>query len=106
MAWMAGKAIVLYKADSRSLIQGNDNPLVSGLGSFVRVSTIPEIAYAFTQLFRNRPRGKPPALPQSARSAVAPGRRLSKLLAGCASPADIVPIIVSLTRKPPRASGR
>ena len=40
MAWMAGKAIVLYKSDSRSVIQGDDNEMVLGLGSFVKVSTI------------------------------------------------------------------
>jgi nucleoside 2-deoxyribosyltransferase len=106
MAWMVGKAIVLYKADTRSLIQGNDNPLVLGLGNFVKVSTVPEIAYAFTQLFRTRRPGKGPVIPQAVRNAVEPGRRLSRLLATCKSPADIVPIIVSLTRRSSRASGQ
>ena len=106
MAWMAGKAIVLYKADSRSLIQGSDNELVLGLGSFAKVSTIPEIAYAFTQLFRAWRPGKSPVLPQAVRSAVEAGRRLSRLLATCTSPADLVPIIVSLTRLATRSSGR
>jgi hypothetical protein len=98
MAWMAGKAIVLYKADSRSLIQGYDNPLVAGLGAFVRVSTIPEVAYAFAQLFRARRPEKAGVLPRAVRDAVEWGRRLSKALGASRSPADIVPIIVSLTR--------
>jgi nucleoside 2-deoxyribosyltransferase len=69
MAWTVGKAIVLYKADSRSLIQGSDNEMVLGLGGFVKVSTIPEIAYAFTQLFRaGRPSGA-----QSSPAAGCPG---------------------------------
>lgn len=106
MAWMAGKAIVLYKADSRSLIQGSDNPLVLGLGSFAKVATIPEIAYAFTQLFRTWRPGKSPVLPQAVRTAVEAGRRLSRLLATCKSPTDLVPIIVSLTRQAPRTPGR
>ncbi len=106
MAWMAGKPIVLYKADSRSLIQGSDNPLVLGLGSFARVSTIPEIAYAFTQVFRTWRPGKSLVLPQAVRSAVEAGRRLSRLLTTCKSPADLVPIIVSLTRQATRSSGR
>ncbi|MBI2001879.1 MAG: nucleoside 2-deoxyribosyltransferase [candidate division NC10 bacterium] len=105
MAWMAGKPIVLYKADSRSLIQGSDNPLVLGLGNFARVSTIPEIGYAFTQVFRTWRPGKSPVLPQAVRSAVEAGRRLSRLLATCTSPADLVPIIVSLTRQATRRSG-
>lgn len=98
MAWMANKSIVLYKSDSRSLIQGNDNPLVAGLGNFVKVSTIPEIAYAFTQLFRARRVAASPALSRAARDIVGPGRRLSKALVTCKSPADIVPVIVSFTR--------
>jgi nucleoside 2-deoxyribosyltransferase len=102
MAWMANKSIVLYKSDSRSLIQGNDNPLVAGLGSFVKVSTTPEIAYAFTQLFRCRRAAASPWLPRAVRDAIDPGRRLSKVLADCKSPADIVPAIVSFARRLPR----
>lgn len=106
MAWMAGKAVVLYKADSRSLIQGSDNPLVLGLGSFAKVSTIPEIAYAFAQLFRARRDAPAPSLPQGVRRALEPGRRLSTLLATAKSPADIVPIIVNLTRRASRDASR
>jgi hypothetical protein len=104
MAWMAGTAIVIYKADSRSLIQGSDNPLVLGLGNFVRVSTIPEIAYAFAQVFRVHRPPKVIPLPQHVKSAIERGRRLSQLLASCKSPADVVPIIVSLTRQSQRTS--
>jgi hypothetical protein len=106
MAWMAGKAVVLYKADSRSLIQGSDNPLVLGLGNFVKVSTVPEIAYAFTQLFRARRPDHEPSVPRAVKSVVESGRRLSRRLAGCTSPADIFPAIVSLVRPPRRASPR
>ncbi len=103
MAWMANKSIVLYKSDSRSLIRGNDNPLVAGLGNFVKVSTTPEIAYAFTQLFRARRAAASPALPRVVRDAVEPGRRLSKALADCKSPADSVPAIVSFACRLPRS---
>lgn len=106
MAWVAGKAVVLYKADSRSLIQGRDNPLVLGLGNFVSVSTIPEIAYAFTQLFRARRPGPKAPLPRAVESAVESGRRLAKLLSTCKSPADLVPVIVSLMREPARGPRR
>ncbi|HSB79782.1 MAG TPA: nucleoside 2-deoxyribosyltransferase [Candidatus Methylomirabilis sp.] len=102
MAWMANKSIVLYKSDSRSLIRGNDNPLVAGLGNFVKVSTLPEIAYAFTQVFRARRAVSSPAPPRLVRDAVEPGRRLSKALAECQSPADIVPAIVAFARRLPR----
>jgi len=104
MAWMAGKAIVLYKSDSRSLIQGDDNSLVLGLGNFVKVSTVPEIAYAFTQVFRRWRPEKASSIPQVVRKSIDAGRRLSKLLTGCKSLADIVPAIVSLTRRAHRIS--
>lgn len=35
LAWHAGKPLVLYKADSRAMLNGSDNPMVSGLGQFV-----------------------------------------------------------------------
>jgi len=34
MAWARGKAIVGYKSDSRTAVQGQDNPLVAGLFAF------------------------------------------------------------------------
>jgi len=106
MAWTAGKPIVLYKGDSRSLIEGSDNPILLGLGGFVKVSTIPEIAYAFAQLFRSRRPGKAAVLPEAVRRDVEPGRRLSKLLAGCLALADTVPLIASLFRSPRRIGAR
>lgn len=99
MAWMAGKALVIYKADTRSKIQGQDNPLVCGLGSFVKVGTIPEIAYAFRQVFRTWRPPKTVALPPAVRSTLETGRRLSRLIAACTSPADMVPAITSLARQ-------
>jgi nucleoside 2-deoxyribosyltransferase len=106
MAWMAGKALVLYKADTRGLIQGQDNPLVGGLGGFVSVSTVPEIAYAFRQIFRTWRAPKPVALPPTVRSTVEVGRRLSRLLADCSSPAEMVPAITSLIRRQGRTPNR
>jgi nucleoside 2-deoxyribosyltransferase len=34
LAWHAGKAVVLYKSDTRSMLQGIDNPMVNGVGNF------------------------------------------------------------------------
>jgi nucleoside 2-deoxyribosyltransferase len=106
VAWMAGTAIVLYKSDARSSIHGSDSPLVLGLGGFVKVSTIPEIAYAFTQLFRSKRADPEMLLPRAVKDVIAPGRRLSQRLAACQSSADLVPIIVSLARGSRRAPFR
>src|SRR5574341_906007 len=74
----------------------------AGQGNFVKVSTVPEIAYAFTQVFRRWRPEKASSIPQVVRKCIDDGRRLSNLLTGCKSLADIVPVIVSVTRRPPR----
>jgi len=47
IAWNSGKKIVIYKDDARSLLNGNDNPLLLGLADFVVVSRIADIPQAF-----------------------------------------------------------
>lgn len=34
LAWHAGKPLVLFKADARTMLDGSDNPMLSGLGDF------------------------------------------------------------------------
>ena len=54
LAWRSNKAVVLYKNDGRSLIDGADNPLVMGLGSFEVVRSISDLPGAVeTGLLRN-----------------------------------------------------
>jgi len=98
MAWTAGKSVVLYKSDNRSLMHGADNPLVAGLGQFATLSTIPEVAYAFAQLLRKRAPQPAGGLPASVKSAVEHGRRLSAALAAAKSPAEIVAAVIAATR--------
>lgn len=105
MAWTAGLPVVLYKDDSRSLIQGYDNPLISGLGGFVRVSTLPEIGYAFAHLFKAK-RPAAPALPRSLRPVIERGRRFARALAECKGPADIASAVVAVVREADAAPGR
>lgn len=52
IAWQAGKAIVIYKNDARTLIDGNDNPLISGLSDFHKVDTIEAIPLEFHRKFK------------------------------------------------------
>jgi hypothetical protein len=101
MAWTAGLPVVLYKDDNRSLIQGHDNPLISGLGDFVRVSTLPEIGYAFAQVFKGK-RPPAPALPRALRPAIERGRRFSRALVDCKTAADIAAAVVALARETDR----
>lgn len=104
LAWGAGKAVVLYRADPRSPLQGRDNPLVAGLGGFVTVPTVPEIAYAFAQLFRARRPTPPAAHPPGVRAAVEAGRRLARSLARDRGPEATLAAVRSLVRE--RSPGR
>lgn len=54
IAWNAGKKIVIYKNDSRSLINGEDNPLLIGLSDFVIISDISAIPSCFEETHSNK----------------------------------------------------
>ncbi|ABQ24458.1 nucleoside 2-deoxyribosyltransferase [Geotalea uraniireducens] len=55
IAWNAGKAMVIYKNDARTLLNGNDNPLLLGLSNFETVSKISEIPSKFNSLLADEP---------------------------------------------------
>jgi hypothetical protein len=55
MAWTAGKAVVLFKDDARSKIDGLDNPLVAGLGGFRLVSHSEDLPRAVTRALAEHP---------------------------------------------------
>jgi nucleoside 2-deoxyribosyltransferase len=46
LAWHAGKPLVLYKADSRSMLEGSDNPMLVGLGGFCVHGEMASLAHA------------------------------------------------------------
>jgi nucleoside 2-deoxyribosyltransferase len=51
LAWHAGKPLVLYKRDARTLLDGSDNPMLSGLGGFEMVRAIDELPQALEHAF-------------------------------------------------------
>ena len=55
IAFANGKHVVAYKSDSRSLIHGHDNPLVSILSDFKIVDSIDEIPKEFRRLEKQKP---------------------------------------------------
>ncbi len=54
IAWNAGKKIVIYKNDDRSLINGEDNPLLIGLSDFITISDISNIPSCFEEIHINK----------------------------------------------------
>jgi nucleoside 2-deoxyribosyltransferase len=55
MAWTAGKAVVLFKDDARSKIDGLDNPLVAGLGGFRLVNRSEDVPRALARALAEHP---------------------------------------------------
>ena len=49
LAWHSGKALVLFKNDARSPLEGQDNPMLGGLTGFRIVTTIHEIPAALKE---------------------------------------------------------
>ena len=58
LAWCANKIVVAYKADSRSVLMGRDNPLVLGLFDFKPCETIPDLIEAIVNAFEHSPAPK------------------------------------------------
>jgi len=52
LAWHSGKPLVLYKRDARSVLDGSDNPMLSGLGGFEIVRAIDQLPQALAQALR------------------------------------------------------
>jgi nucleoside 2-deoxyribosyltransferase len=78
MAWTVGKAVVLFKDDARSKIDGLDNPLVAGLGAFRLVSRSEELPRAMTRALSEHPALPPQveSLPVTTRQVAERGQRL------------------------------
>jgi hypothetical protein len=80
MAWTAGKAVVLFKDDTRSKIDGLDNPLVAGLGGFRLVKHAADLPQALTRALARHP-PEPfqlASLPETARQAAERGQYLAE----------------------------
>jgi nucleoside 2-deoxyribosyltransferase len=78
MAWTAGKAVVLFKDDARSKIDGLDNPLVAGLGGFRLVHRSEDLPPAIARALREHPPEplRVESLPATTRQAIERGQRL------------------------------
>jgi nucleoside 2-deoxyribosyltransferase len=53
MAWARGKVVVGYKSDTRSVFEGQDNPLVAGLFEFQLCRTFDAVVKAVSDGLRN-----------------------------------------------------
>ena len=58
LAWCANKIVIGYKADTRSVLMGKDNPLVSGLFDFKLCDSIPKTVNGVQNAFKEKPSEK------------------------------------------------
>lgn len=65
IAWSAGKKVVIYKNDARTLINGSDNPLLLGLADFRIVDNVSSIASVFRGLLPDAVNAAKPVLDDS-----------------------------------------
>lgn len=85
IAFMAGKPVVLYKDDCRSVFRGRDNSMVTGLGAGPKVGRLADIPKAVQKVCAER-RNKGAAdtakadLPPDVAQTVALGKKVWKLM--------------------------
>lgn len=80
MAWMLGKPMVFYKADSRSLIEGRDNPILAGQTRFERVTDLAEIGPALDRAVKGVASEKEVCCPPQLSETLRLGQRLVEQL--------------------------
>jgi nucleoside 2-deoxyribosyltransferase len=61
MAWSRGKPVIGYKADSRTVFGGHDNPLLAGLFDFQLCRNIPQIVESVRNALLNADLAENPA---------------------------------------------
>jgi nucleoside 2-deoxyribosyltransferase len=78
IAWTAGKAVMLFKDDARSKIDGFDNPLVAGLGGFRLARRCEDLAQALSRALAAHPPEplRLESVPATIRSVLEQGQRL------------------------------
>lgn len=97
LAWMAGKAVVLFKDDARSLIDGLDNPLVAGLAEFRLVQRSEDLPTRLARALRDcRPAPlQVESLPSTVQPVLARGQRLTEVSA-TRDAGQVVQVIIEL----------
>ena len=99
IAWARNKVIVIFRSDTRSLIEGSCNPLVLGLSDFSLVSTYHEVASAFEAKFAGVLEDALLGRDRCFEAAVKSGKEIREYLAGERPIGDIADLIITLFRE-------
>lgn len=99
IAWANNKVVVIFRSDSRSLIEGNCNPLVLGLSDFSFVSAYGEIAPAFEARFSAVAEDELLGRDSQFEAATKNGKEISDYLTSQRSGHDLADLLVNLFRE-------
>ena len=79
IAWAAGRAVVLFKDDARSLVEGLDHPLIAGLGGFRVVQCSEDLPKVLARVLKeNQAPVQVEAFPMPLQPVLSRGRRLTE----------------------------
>ncbi len=96
IAWANNKVVVIFRSDSRSLIEGNCNPLVLGLSDFSFVMTYDDIAAVFDEKFSAAAEDVLLGKDTQSEGATKSGKEISDYLASRRSGDDIADLLIGL----------
>ena len=99
IAWAHDKVVVILRTDSRSLIEGNCNPLVLGLSDFCCVDSYDGIAAAFDAKFSTRADDSLFARDRPFATMTRSGKEISDYLASQRPGDDIADLLITLFRE-------
>jgi len=99
IAWACNKVVVIFRCDSRSLIEGICNPMILGLSDFSYVTKYEEIPQAFdvkfSQVDENLSLSRPPHFVDTAKN----GKEISEFLTSRKPGEDIIELLLTLFRE-------
>jgi len=96
IAWANNKVVVVFRSDSRSLIEGNCNPLVLGLSDFSFIATYDDVVHAFEMRFSTAAEDRLLAREGQFDAAARTGKAISDCLASHRSGDDVAELLISL----------
>jgi nucleoside 2-deoxyribosyltransferase len=99
IAWANNKAVVIFRSDSRSLVEGNCNPLVLGLSDFSFITNYDDIGAAFDERFAALAEDALLGRDAQSEATTKSGKEISDYLASQRSGNDITDLLINLFRE-------
>jgi len=99
IAWAHNRAVVIFRSDCRSLIEGNCNPMVLGLSQFSFVDAYEDIPVAFESRFSDAADDALLMRDPHFDVATSSGKEISDYLASSKSPGDVTDLLINLFRE-------